>query len=317
VAEAGLVIAGKTRDMFTGRSGALYLLGEERITLASFATWGDVTPEVHVFDRGDCWALRRGKAHVVDDSSTGLCCPHVLAIAEPRGNPEAYVCIPLQAQAELLGVMHIHSVIEPGVAKRPALDDEETQIATGLAEHISLAIANLRLRDTLKEQAVHDKLTGLYNRRYLDLALKREISRSQREGSSFGIIMIDIDNFKRFNDERGHDVGDRLLHEVGLFLEGQVRGHDMACRYGGEEFTILMPGASMDVVRKRAEQLRAGAASIEIRLESGSIVSTTISAGVSVYPVNGSTAEEVLKAADSALYNAKRSGRNAVMAAEG
>ena len=124
-----------------------------------------------------------------------------------------------------------------------------------MADHIALALSNLTLMDTLREQAIHDSLTGLFNRRYMEETLKRELSRAARKNVPLGIIMLDLDHFKQFNDTFGHSAGDALLRELGVFFQSHIRGEDIACRQGGEEFMLILPEASLDNTRKRAEHL--------------------------------------------------------------
>jgi diguanylate cyclase (GGDEF)-like protein len=178
------------------------------------------------------------------------------------------------------------------------------------------SLANLKLRDRLQELSVHDPLTGLYNRRFMEESLEKEIIKAQRDNSNVGIIMIDVDHFKAFNDNYGHDVGDIVLREFGAYLRKNFRGGDIACRYGGEEFTIIMPGSSLENTHERAEKLRLGVKNeLSVKyLENN--YNITISVGVAVIPANGSNPKDVLIAADAALYQAKNAGRDQVMTAQ-
>ena len=124
----------------------------------------------------------------------------------------------------------------------------QQKLARTLAEHISLALANLKLRENLRHQAIRDVLTGLFNRRYLQETLEREIHRSQRQQTSLGVIMLDVDNFKIFNDTYGHEAGDRLLAVLGRYLKSSIRTEDIACRYGGEEFTLILPDIAVSEI---------------------------------------------------------------------
>jgi diguanylate cyclase (GGDEF)-like protein/PAS domain S-box-containing protein len=164
----------------------------------------------------------------------------------------------------------------------------------------------------LQEQAIRDPLTGLHNRRYLDETLPRELQRAERAGQPVGIIMLDIDHFKRFNDTYGHDAGDTVLRAVGAFLKEHTRGADIACRYGGEEFTLVLPGASLADTQQRAEELRAGIQTLAVQHGEQPLAQVTISLGVAVFPAHGTTAESLIRAADQALYQAKRNGRNRI-----
>ena len=183
-----------------------------------------------------------------------------------------------------------------------------------VAEDMALALANLRLRETLRSQAIRDPLTGLFNRRYLEETMERELNRVKRQGISLGVIMMDLDHFKEYNDTFGHSAGDELLSALGILLKSQIRGEDIACRYGGEEFLLILPGASLEVALERAESLRQAVK--EMHQHHQGLKPTTLSLGVAVYPDHGDTGLQLIQAADAALYRAKQAGRDRVMAAE-
>jgi diguanylate cyclase (GGDEF)-like protein len=164
----------------------------------------------------------------------------------------------------------------------------------------------------LHDQAIRDGLTRLYNRRYLDETLPRELQRASRNRKSIGVIMLDIDHFKRLNDTYGHDVGDTVLRRVAKFLQNNTRSEDIACRYGGEEFTLVLPGATVEHTRQRAEALREGIARLRMSHQGRPLESITVSLGVAVFLDHGHLADELIKAADQALFQAKHHGRNRV-----
>jgi diguanylate cyclase (GGDEF)-like protein/PAS domain S-box-containing protein len=168
----------------------------------------------------------------------------------------------------------------------------------------------------LHERAIRDGLTGLYNRRYLDEMLPRELHHAASYRQSVGLIMLDIDHFKRCNDTYGHDAGDTLLRTVSTFLQGHTRDGDLICRYGGEEFTLALPGASLADTLQRAEQIRAGIEAQVVAYDGHPMLQVTVSLGVAVFPDHGTTADDLIRAADQALYQAKHSGRNRVVLAE-
>jgi diguanylate cyclase (GGDEF)-like protein len=186
-----------------------------------------------------------------------------------------------------------------------------------VAEQISLALANLALRETLRRQAIRDGLTNLFNRRYMEETLEREISRAQRKDAGLGLLMIDIDHFKSFNDDYGHDAGDMVLREVGGLLLNRTRKEDVACRYGGEEFLIIIPETGEDDALARAEELQAALCAMHLTYHERMLREVTVSIGVAVFPRHGSNVDNLLKAADLALYAAKRAGRNRVCLAGG
>jgi diguanylate cyclase (GGDEF)-like protein/PAS domain S-box-containing protein len=194
-------------------------------------------------------------------------------------------------------------------------NQDQIQFGSLFASLAALIITNTQLRETLKQQSIRDPLTGLFNRRYMEETLKREVSRVTRQLHPLGVIMIDIDHFKRFNDTFGHVAGDSLLRDVGRFLQSHVRGEDIACRYGGEEFILILPSASLETIQKRAEKLCREAHDLTIRDVTHPHYEITISVGIAMYPQHGRTIEAVLQAADSALYRAKLNGRNRVVIA--
>jgi diguanylate cyclase (GGDEF)-like protein len=166
------------------------------------------------------------------------------------------------------------------------------------------------LRESLRQQSVRDALTGLCNRRYLEETLTRECARAQRNQTPIAVFMIDVDHFKQFNDRHGHEAGDTVLREVGRLLREFARESDIAVRYGGEEFTLVLPDADGNVALDRAEALRAAVESLELSFHGSVLGTLTISIGIALYPEHGRSPNDVLRSADQALYVAKRNGRN-------
>ncbi len=193
---------------------------------------------------------------------------------------------------------------------------DQIQYGRLFANLTALVLNNAQLREALREQSIRDPLTGLYNRRYMQEMLTQHLSRVTRQLHPLGLIMIDIDHFKSFNDAHGHAAGDALLRELGRFLQSHVRLEDIACRYGGEEFILIMPEASLEVAQRRAEQLRAEAKELRVRDAGLTIEGVTLSLGVAVHPLHAQTTDSLLRAADAALYRAKQEGRNRVVVAD-
>ncbi len=164
----------------------------------------------------------------------------------------------------------------------------------------------------LNEHATTDPLTGLYNRRYLLDFLHREIERAGRSATPVGAIMLDLDHFKRFNDTFGHAAGDLILTQVAGLLKRYIRGSDMVCRYGGEEFVLILPGASLDSARDRAENIRTAVNSLDLTYHGQPLGTITVSLGIALFPDHSSDSAGLLHAADTALYRAKNEGRNRV-----
>jgi diguanylate cyclase (GGDEF)-like protein len=205
---------------------------------------------------------------------------------------------------ESLGLFHVSRCPEPAQA-----------FAISVAEHIGLALSNLKLRSDLRELSIHDPLTGLHNRRYMEEALELELRRAQRKQLSVGLIMLDIDHFKEFNDRFGHGAGDELLRRLGAAMREHLRSGDVACRYGGEEFLLILPEAGLEVTARRAEQLRQHVKQMAVSYQEKPLGPITISLGVAVYPDHGQEPGELIKSADAALYRAKAEGRDRVLCA--
>lgn len=250
----------------------------------------------------DCWSLRRGKPYEVSPLVTqGVVCDH---IKPQEGN---HYCTPLTAHGNTLGVLHI-SIPD----NRQKEWENRKQLAQAVAEQVSLSLANIQLRERLQHQSVRDPLTGLYNRRYLEESIQRELTRSKRENSPLSVIMLDLDHFKRINDEYGHSAGDKVLVVVSELLKKALRGEDLVCRFGGEEFTLIMPGATLAIAAQRAEQLRDAIEQLTIDVGDDVSLTVTSSLGIAAYPDHGDDAQLLLDVADEALYKAKHVGRNQV-----
>jgi diguanylate cyclase (GGDEF) domain len=195
------------------------------------------------------------------------------------------------------------------VGREPATRVEE--LVRTVAEQLALAYANLNLHETLRRQAIRDPLTGVFNRRYMEESLEREIHRAARHNKPLAVLLLDLDHFKEYNDALGHAAGDELLHELSALMVRIVRGEDIVCRYGGDEFVIIMPDADARVVASRAQTLMDHVAGRSD--PSGSGITVTSSIGVALFPNDGADAKTLLKAADGALYLAKRQGRGRML----
>lgn len=305
VQEAHAIVARAAPEVFPETSGILFRSVPPHGELEAAVSWGKFPPgAAHEVAPRDCHALRHGKLYFVADPRDELSCRQV-----PPPAPPCYVCVPLIAQGEVLGVLHLRPAHAEG--ERP-----DPRLAAMFADQLALALANLRLRETLHNQSLRDALTGLYNRRHLEDTLSRELRRAERAGSPIGVVMLDLDEFKRFNDLHGHDAGDALLRELGNFLKSNIRGGDVICRYGGEEFVLIVPGVPLAAVGERVEKLRNDVRKLSTTHRGGSGVEpVTISAGIAMYPEHGNEGDALLRAADRALYEAKRQGRDRAVVA--
>jgi diguanylate cyclase (GGDEF)-like protein len=294
--------------LFPDDAGALYMLNNSRNLFEPVASWGQDPLAVPVFGPDECWSVRRGRFHKVENPRDALCCSHVAEVV-----PGGYLCVPLIAQGETLGVFHLRPG-PPAAGQTPELAAVKDQLALTVTEDLALALANLRLRETLRSQAIRDPLTGLFNRRYLEETMERELNRVKRQELPLGVIMMDLDHFKQYNDSFGHRAGDELLSALGTLLKTHIRGEDIACRYGGEEFLLILPGASMETAQERAESLRQEVKVMHQHYQG--LKPTSLSLGVAVYPHHGNTGPQLIQSADVALYRAKRAGRDRVVTAE-
>ncbi|MCC6346764.1 MAG: diguanylate cyclase, partial [Nitrospirales bacterium] len=253
IEEACTVLGASLQKLFPGESGAVYLFSPSRDIFEPVVLWGEERVHEEPLEAKECWALRLGRVYAVDSSHRGMICPHMADALQAE-----YICVPLAAQGETMGLLHVRFGAQwlrshEGMRERKKAME---RLVEAVAESIALSLANFRLRETLFRQSTHDALTGLCNRRSMDELLERELHRMARKGQTLGIIMLDIDHFKTFNDIYGHKAGDMLLREMGFFLKRNIREEDYACRYGGEEFVIILPETDPEKGRYRAEQLR-------------------------------------------------------------
>jgi len=301
--EAGKIVSSHIKVLFPNLAGALYLTNSTN-SFEPIAIWGDQNYLDVLYTTDDCWALRRGKPYRFGSGLPNPPCAHVGKVI-----PQHALCIPLSAQGENIGNLHMSTQNRGSEIIR---EDEQRFIET-IADSISLALANLRLRERLHFESIRDGLTGLFNRRYLDETLPREIHQAERKNQPISVFMFDIDHFKKFNDTYGHDAGDVVLKSIaGLILSG-IREGDIGCRYGGEEFVVILPDTTLDVASRRAEDLRKEASQLMLRHHGQDLGKVTISIGVASYPEHGATRDTLIKSADEASYQAKEGGRNRVI----
>ena len=305
VDESAGVIAGYLPRLLPDLSGSLYLYNNSRDVLERKAGWGAFEDEPEFIEALDCWALRRGSPHQFGGAHA-LACRHAGKAAQAD---VARLCLPLVTQGEVIGCL---TMTGPGLVD--GADDQRAWIGQ-LAEQLGLALSNVRLRVSLRQQSIIDPLTQLYNRRYLDEVLKREIGRSERSGAPLSVLVLDLDHFKRINDSFGHEAGDAVLRTVALTLRENIRSCDVACRMGGEEMVVLLPECGIEHAMKRADAVRLAIAACEV-LHDGQRIGATASIGVASYPQHGSDMRALVHAADLALYAAKHDGRNCVHAAK-
>ena len=301
--DANQVLKATASDLLPGFSGALYVFNNSRDRLVRSTVWGigdDVaTPETIQPDQ--CWALKRGKPHLNRPDGRKLCCDH-------HGGPQTVLEIPMIARGEIMGLFQLFATGERAQEQL----DAATGLASAIADGMSLALANMGLREKLRNQALRDPLTGLYNRRYMEDCLQRFVRLADRENREVSVVMVDLDHFKRLNDEHGHAFGDSVLRDTAMSIVGTLRETDIVCRYGGEELVVILPDCGLKAAAGKAEMLRERVAALS--QTHGAAISASF--GVASVPYTSSSVTDLLGAADGALYKAKQNGRNQVMTAE-
>lgn len=288
-------------------AGRLYLLDERRNAVVEACSWLDPQHSRREFSPLACWALRRALPHRPSGAGEiDVPCDH-LELSD--GAPIDTLCLPLISQRETLGLLYF----EP---RTDAAGHVETPVVylQMLAENIGLALGNLQLREALREMAMADPLTGLANRRQLDVVFELQLAEAERLGRPISCLMVDVDHFKRFNDEYGHDAGDAVLREVGTLLQSVTREEGQAFRFGGEEFLLLLPGFTEQRAAERAEVIRTRIGELQVSHGARDLGPVSASIGVATVP-DHSSADRLVQTADAALYRAKVQGRDRVVVA--
>ena len=304
------LIPERLRRMFPGASGSIAMISVSKTRVESVAKWGAAAADP-MFTLDQCWSLRRGTVHTHSGRLSDPRCSHLLGEGPS-------VCIPLIANGQAIGTLSLQDDETPNTA--PAAEGDDTfarrcHVASTVAEHIALAFANLSLRESLRLEAVHDPLTGLYNRRYMQEFLEHELHSARRKHRPLAVLMLDLDLFKRYNDNFGHAAGDQALVAVGEALQRSVRDEDIACRYGGDEFTLILPECSLAQATVRAEEIRQRLKHCFASLDGQAEDVLTVSVGIAAFDETTDRVDLLLKFADEALYQAKRAGRNRIVAA--
>jgi len=222
------------------------------------------------------------------------------------------------AHGETYGLLHLRLAPPPpgSAVEASAKSVELPWPATSIAEQLALAVANMNLREALRAQSIRDPLTGWFNRRYMEETLEREISRAARNRRPLAVIMLDVDNFKQFNDTHGHEAGDLALQNLCETLRSHIRSEDVACRLGGDEFVLVLPDTAAELATQRAEELRKAVARMDVRYQGRLLEPMILSFGVATFPENGRTLKDLLRASDNALFRAKDEGRDPVRSRE-
>lgn len=305
--EAYPVIATTMVRLFPLMSGSCYMLNAFDSALESVVEWGENTPEEKVFAPDECWAMRRGKVHAVCDGHlNNQHCKHL------HPGEQNSICVPLLAHGKVMGMLLLKRDDECSNIRQI---ERQLELVHTAVDSVSLALANLILRESLQESSMRDPLTGLYNRRFMEATLERELWRMERAGEHLAIAMLDLDHFKALNDGFGHAAGDLVLKELGGLMRSFRQGADVACRYGGEEFILILPEVDPAGVLDRMETLRQSIEKLSLSLDGTALPSISASIGISIFPHHGKDPQQLIKMADEAMYQAKRGGRNRIVMA--
>jgi diguanylate cyclase (GGDEF)-like protein len=299
-AEAYDVVQQQAQEIVPAKVGALYISTGDAGTarLRREAVWGECLLAVPEFAAEGCWAWRRNRVHAVRDAGSGILCKHI-HYAPANG----CLCLPLMAHGKTLGVLHLVH------AEGDRETDAARQLAVVMGEHLSLALANLMKQESLYDQAMHDHLTRLYNRRFMEEFLKISLNDAARHEQALGVIWLDIDRFKDFNTQFTAAGGDAVLREVGNLLMKSIRGHDIPCRYGGDEYVLIMPGANERIAGGRAQLLCDEIRRKQVYLHGQALGRITAAIGVAVFPGRRLTAEELLAEGDTLLQAAEAAAK--------
>ncbi|AXN31947.1 diguanylate cyclase [Vibrio coralliilyticus] len=284
-------------------NGSVSLMRASRNQLVTQLDWGEEWPGSRSFAPDECWSLRKGRVYQSNDEFHTLSCEHMENVGDNQT-----LCIPLTAHGNTIGIMHLYfgsSEVE--------IDEITEQLAFSVAEHLGLALANLSLQEKLRSQALSDPLTGLFNRRFFEQKLTEHAMNSATSEQPLSLLMLDLDHFKRFNDNFGHDAGDFVLKEISALLKRSVGDDEIACRLGGEELAVLLPQSNMKQATEFANTLCEAVRSLHLEHKGLSLGQLGVSIGVSTYPKPSSDMESLVKMADQALYMAKDLGRSRVV----
>jgi diguanylate cyclase (GGDEF)-like protein/PAS domain S-box-containing protein len=305
--EAYPIISKQMNRLIPVDTGKLYLFDKERKMLDCVASWGSDPGPADSFPPEECRGVQSRQVFTMASAiQSEPSCRHLARM--PEGGL-IHLCAPLFSQEKIIGVLHLRSTRKEDVDTLP---DLKQQLAVMAADHIALALSNLNLQETLRRQSIRDALTGLFNRRYLEESLLFELNETRVRGSTLGVIMLDVDRLKQVNDTFGHEGGDSLLKTLGQWLQSTIRTGDISCRYGGDEFILILPDATLDATLQRAQQICAGVRRLTFDYQGKPLGSMSVSVGVASFPKHGGTRDALLAAVDAALYKAKEQGRDRV-----
>ncbi|HUX78305.1 MAG TPA: diguanylate cyclase [Alphaproteobacteria bacterium] len=295
--------------LFPTTSGAVYLADYVTGKLHPFAKWGLSGSKLSSFSVSKCMAFLKRNPCYGSGNGYGDPCEHQKRFASNKALT-VNLCLPLKDKDSTLGLLHIREYPSTNLDENPFL------LPQTIAIQLSISISNIRKGDILKDQSIRDPLTNLFNRRYLSESLPQELHYAQRQTQPLSILMIDIDYFKKVNDKYGHEAGDVVIKHIALLLEEHFRKSDVPCRYGGEEFLLVLPGTSLVSAMHKSEKLRQAVIDFPFSFHGKNIQGLTVSIGVASFPQHGISSTTLIAASDRALYKAKELGRNRVEVAK-
>jgi diguanylate cyclase (GGDEF)-like protein len=290
--------------LLSASSGAYFRFDASRDLAEAVVSWGDLPAAQRTLVARDCWGVRLARPHGFGAEAGELRCAHVDAGFDGRS-----ICVPALSAGELQGILHLR--YDRGEESASDLEGLR-QLTTSIAGHLAIRFSAIGLRDAYRRQSTRDPLTDLFNRRYMEETLIRELRRCERAKQPLAVLAIDLDHFKSINDTHGHEAGDAVLIEVARVLRRHSRLSDVACRAGGEEFVVLLPGMAREGAIVRAEDIRRAIAGLRSARREAAFERLSASIGIAVHPEHGDDAAEVLRTADQALYRAKHEGRDRV-----
>ncbi|MCS3464744.1 MULTISPECIES: diguanylate cyclase [Citrobacter] len=282
-----------------GVAGRLYILDREPWQMRCVAEWLSPQGKADAFHPDECWAVRRGQSHPPVHGEPDIACYHL-----PESCQDHTLCVPLIAQGEAIGLLSFQNLSDDTAPSRAYLEL--------MAEALGLALANQRLRDALLEKALYDPLTGLRNRHHLEDTLRTQMGQAIHNQTPISCLMIDIDHFKDVNDRFGHEAGDGVIKGVAAIIQRAIRDSGMAFRYGGEEFLVLLSGMGEEEANRMATDIYNGVHALTLRFGTSDISHIDVSIGVASYPQHAQS-DNLLRAADVALYRAKELGRSRIV----
>jgi len=305
IEEACAVVSEALPNIFPHHSGRVFTIKASRDLVEPVAGWGyHCSPPGNAFEPADCWALRRGSIHQIQNGK-GLRCKHV------QEDVPCMLCVPMMAQGDAVGILHIVPEVD-GDGEVRTIPPPIHNLAKAAADQIALALTNIRFREVLQSQSIRDPLTNLFNRRFMEESLERELHNARRNDTPLAVVMIDVDHFKKFNDTYGHRAGDKMLRELAGHMQKSVRLDDIVCRYGGEEFVLILRSTGLEDATNRIADMKNETRDLTLDTSFGLSDPVTFSAGIACFPVHGVDGEALLAAADRALYEAKQTGRNRI-----